>query len=119
MKTLQQLWTENNEKPFWAKWEDDAFYCVGISPRSIATGWNEDGDIERWNSSSEGWLQIDDPNKPKPKMRVWECGFKIVVSENDPSMEEYGCLDRYVDITDELREALKGKDDEIKSKEYI
>ena len=119
MKSLKQLWNIEG-KPFWAKWEDDIFYCVGISPRGTAIGWNEDGDIEKWSSSNKQWVQIDDPNKPKPKMRVWqsydgrscvssEMPSSIIVDHSREAIDGSSMKHKvdWTDITDLLREALK------------
>jgi len=101
MKPLQQLWNIEG-KPFWAKWEDDIFYCVGISPRGTAL------------------VQIDDPNKPKPKMRVWqsydgrscvssEMPSSIIVDHSREAIDGSSMKHKvyWTDVTDELREALK------------
>ena len=101
MKSLKQIWTDNNEKPFWAKWGDDIFYCTGVSPRGIALGWDENGDIEKWSSDNERCVQIDDPNKPKPKMRVWRHKNESILYFNEYPHDE-GKDSEFEDITDLL-----------------
>jgi hypothetical protein len=79
MKTLRELWQENNCQPFWAKGEQDTyFYMQALSlSGDMAHGSNELGRGFYWDPYYPSWIPWHDPRKPvakpKEKLVLWRC----------------------------------------------
>jgi hypothetical protein len=122
MKTLKQLWEENNCQPFWARNRLAPiafFYMQGLSlDGETAIGSTERGIADSASVNFADWTLCDDPRKPKPKEKLvlWRCtcvshhvgfvGSLLLLAEGvDPSDESlYFSWDRV-----SLSELLEGE----------
>jgi hypothetical protein len=80
MKTLKELWQENNCQPFWARHElsQSHFYMQALALNEIfALGSRANGDSDRWDANIASWTLSGDPRepvpKPKEKLVLWRC----------------------------------------------
>lgn len=101
-KSLKQIWDEQGG-PFWARRENNYFYCSCISPKLEAVGWTHEGYSTVYIQESSGWDLCDDPTKPKKQFRYYRGEFSGSIYFS----EERKMLDNWKDVTEQVAEALK------------
>jgi len=69
VKTLRELWEENFRRPFDALimmrgGEVKTFHMVALTPKGVALGWKESGDLDYCDGMANAMLD-------KPRLQAW------------------------------------------------